>query len=264
MRSRKFPRCVTNILVICVRKYCFAFYNGHLGEIFKTVFKFLEDENTFINLKNNNVQISVVPMRFRVTRVLCVSFCLWGVCLPACITDHMPGVCIQEGLLRGWGRVGIRASLHPGGGQTSPIGRPGILQDMVNKRAVRILLECFLVLMDFITPSHVLLVRMFWLCAKPIFITDIPKPFKKSKRSSGGSRISPRRGRQLPRGERQHTILPYFPKNCMKLKEFGPGGDARPSRPPLDPPLRRLDLSNSLIAKTSLPIVSSGFFSWPI
>ena len=144
-----------------------------------------------------------------------------------------PGVCIQEGLLRGWGRVGIRASLHPGGGQTSPIGRPGILQDMVNKRAVRILLECFLVLMDFITPSHVLLVRMFWLCAKPIFITDIPKPFKKSKRSSGGSRISPRRGRQLPRGERQHTILPYFPKNCMKLKEFGPGGRAS-----LAPPLR--------------------------
>ena len=40
---------------------------------------------------------------------------------------------------------------------------------------------------------------------------------------SGGSRISPRWGRQ-------HTILPNFPKNCMKLKEFGPKG-ARPSRP---------------------------------
>ena len=39
--------------------------------------------------------------------------------------------------------------------------------------------------------------------------------------TSGGSRISPRRGRQLP-GGRQHTILPNFPKNCMKLKEFGP------------------------------------------
>ena len=26
-------------------------------------------------------------------------------------------------------------------------------------------------------------------------------------------------------GGRQHTILPNFPKNCMKLKEFGsPGG----------------------------------------
>ena len=41
---------------------------------------------------------------------------------------------------------------------------------------------------------------------------------------SGGSRISPRRGRQLLRGGRQHKILPKFPKNCMKLKEFGPGG----------------------------------------
>ena len=43
--------------------------------------------------------------------------------------------------------------------------------------------------------------------------------------TSGGSRISPRRGRQLP-GGRQHTILPIFPKNCMKLKEFGPSGGA--------------------------------------
>ena len=49
---------------------------------------------------------------------------------------------------------------------------------------------------------------------------------------SGGSRISPRRGCQLPGGH-QHTILPKFPKNCMKLKEFGPPRrGARPSRPP--------------------------------
>ena len=27
-----------------------------------------------------------------------------------------------------------------------------------------------------------------------------------------------------PRGGRQHTILPNFPKNCMELKEFGLGG----------------------------------------
>ena len=46
---------------------------------------------------------------------------------------------------------------------------------------------------------------------------------------SGGSRISTRRGRQLPGGHQQ-TILPNFPKNCMKLKEFGPPD-------PLDPPL---------------------------
>ena len=37
-------------------------------------------------------------------------------------------------------------------------------------------------------------------------------------------------------GGRQHTILPKFPKNCMKLKEFGPGG-ARPKFYYVDPPL---------------------------
>ena len=41
---------------------------------------------------------------------------------------------------------------------------------------------------------------------------------------SGGSRI-PEEGAPTPQGG-QHTILPNFPKNCMKLKEFGP---------PLDP-----------------------------
>ena len=40
---------------------------------------------------------------------------------------------------------------------------------------------------------------------------------------SGGSRISPRWGRQ-PSGGYQHMILGKFPKNCMQLKEFGPGG----------------------------------------
>ena len=44
--------------------------------------------------------------------------------------------------------------------------------------------------------------------------------------TSGGSRISPRRGHQLPGGH-QHTILPNFPKNCMKLKEFGPRGASK-------------------------------------
>ena len=49
--------------------------------------------------------------------------------------------------------------------------------------------------------------------------------------TSGGSRISSRRGRQLSRGGRQHTILPNFAKNCMKLKEFGPpGGGGRASK----------------------------------
>ena len=41
----------------------------------------------------------------------------------------------------------------------------------------------------------------------------------------------PRGGGANSPGGRQHTILPNFPKNCMKLKEFGPRG--RPSRPPL-------------------------------
>ena len=48
----------------------------------------------------------------------------------------------------------------------------------------------------------------------------------------------PKEGAPTPQGGRQHTILPKFPKNCMKSKEFGPPGvGARPLRPPLDPPL---------------------------
>ena len=43
----------------------------------------------------------------------------------------------------------------------------------------------------------------------------------------------PEEGAPTPgEGGRQHTILPNFPKSCMKLKEFGPGG-SHPSRPPL-------------------------------
>ena len=42
-----------------------------------------------------------------------------------------------------------------------------------------------------------------------------------SRVSSGESRISPRLGRQ-------HTLLPNFPKNCMKLKKFGPQGRGHP------------------------------------
>ena len=49
---------------------------------------------------------------------------------------------------------------------------------------------------------------------------------------SGGSRISPRLGvPTLSGGFCQHTILSNFPKNCMKLEEFGSPGGARPSRP---------------------------------
>ena len=59
----------------------------------------------------------------------CVSFCSPGVGFPACITGHMiRGVCIRGG-----------------GGADPPAEIHGILQDTVNKRVVRILLECFLV-----------------------------------------------------------------------------------------------------------------------
>ena len=46
----------------------------------------------------------------------------------------------------------------------------------------------------------------------------------------------PRGGGANSPGGHQHTILPKFPKNCMKLKEFGPGG-ARPKFYYVDPPL---------------------------
>ena len=42
-------------------------------------------------------------------------------------------------------------------------------------------------------------------------VADPGFPRGKGANSSGG-------------GGRQHTILINFPKNCMKLKEFGPGG----------------------------------------
>ena len=52
---------------------------------------------------------------------------------------------------------------------------------------------------------------------------------------SGGSRISPRRGRQ-------HKILPKFPKNCMKLKEFRSGVGVHPSCPPPQGSFTRYDV----------------------
>ena len=46
----------------------------------------------------------------------------------------------------------------------------------------------------------------------------------------------PRGGDANSPGGCQHTILPNFPKNCMKLKEFGPPG-GRPKFYYVDPPL---------------------------
>ena len=37
-------------------------------------------------------------------------------------------------------------------------------------------------------------------------------------------------GANSPGGGRQHMISPKFPKNCMKLKEFGPRGGGRASK----------------------------------
>ena len=71
---------------------------------------------------------------------------------------------------------------------------------------------------------------------RPIFITNDSLML-----TVAGSRISPRRGCQLPGGGRQHTILPNFPKNCMKLKEFGPRGASHPYS------------SNSIESSSALP-----------
>ena len=47
--------------------------------------------------------------------------------------------------------------------------------------------------------------------------------------SSGGSRISPKRGHQLPGGAPTYKFAKFY---CMKLKEFGPpGGHALPRVP---------------------------------
>ena len=67
---------------------------------------------------------------------------------------------------------------------------------------------------------------------------------------SGGSRISPRWCANSPgRGGsniRFCQILPNFPKNCMKLKEFGPQGRGERASlaPLLDPPLLLNSLKN--------------------
>ena len=49
-------------------------------------------------------------------------------------------------------------------------------------------------------------------------------------------------------------ILPNFPTNCMKLKEFGPQG--RPSRSPLDPPRHQTKFDERTILRKGV----EGFF----
>ena len=72
--------------------------------------------------------------------------------LPACITGHRHDW--------GGGGVNIWGSLHLGWSASQGVGRPpppgihGILLHTVNKRTVRILLECFLVEYIFSSPSQ--------------------------------------------------------------------------------------------------------------
>ena len=55
--------------------------------------------------------------------------------------------------------------------------------------------------------------------------------------SRGGSRTSPRRGRQSLEGGRLPNILIKFSENPMKLKKFWSVGGRMPGAPPLNPPL---------------------------
>ena len=74
---------------------------------------------------------------------------------------------------------------------------------------------------------------------------------------SGGSRISPWWRCQPYRGH-QHTILPNFPQNCMKLEEFGPPGAHVLLTPLLDPPMLLLGKKPKATTKvtlTSHPVV---------
>ena len=83
----------------------------------------------------------------------CLSFCSGGVCFTTYITGHMTGGYVSWE--SAWG-VCISGDLHKGGlhmergvVQTPPPEIYGILRDMVNKQVVCILLECFLVLLQF-------------------------------------------------------------------------------------------------------------------
>ena len=68
-----------------------------------------------------------------------------------------------------------------------------------------------------------------------MFAHDVTKCTK----NRGGYRILRRRGRQPSGGGRQHTNLPDFPKNCMKLRKFWSVGGA-PGVPRLYPPLKKI------------------------
>ena len=61
----------------------------------------------------------------------------------------------------------------------------------------------------------------------------VPRSESKTRENNrGGSRILHKRGAPTPWGERQHIILPNFPKICIKLKKIwaveGVGGGLEP------------------------------------
>ena len=62
---------------------------------------------------------------------------------------------------------------------------------------------------------------------------------------------------------RQHTILPTFPKNCLKSKEFGrPGGLAPPPPdPPMQPILFPVSIPAPVSSSVNTPINPCGIFS---
>ena len=77
----------------------------------------------------------------------------------------------------------------------------------------------------------------------------------------------PRGGGANSPGGRQHTILPNFPKNCMKLKEFGPPGEgARPKFYYVDPPLASIahDIypQSCALQQINLAIKLNGLFNY--
>ena len=78
-----------------------------------------------------------------------------------------------------------------------------------------------------VSPNH-FMCKYTW-CLRLSNKTDNSK-ISRSERIPVADPGFPRGGGANP-GGRQHTILPNFPKNCMQLKEFGPGATCVPRTP---------------------------------
>ena len=78
---------------------------------------------------------------------------------------------------------------------------------------------------------HIVTLEMLWISLFAIFRNAVadagfPKRGPQAQRWGANLLLSSGGGARQLSGGRQHTILPNFPKNCMKLKEFGPLLDA--------------------------------------